>query len=207
MESSAPFYTRPTVAHIDLAALSHNYRELCRFVAPAKVMPVIKANAYGHGLVGCGKALEAAGAPYLGVAYIEEAAELRAAGVSCPIHVFGGLLSSQVDQYLNLDADLTAPSVTKLETIDAAAAKYGKRARVHLKIDTGLERIGVHHYSAQALFDAALQPKRFVTNPGGRHNDPQPEAYRQALDEFFDQLPPPGTSHPQFTQINVSVSE
>jgi alanine racemase len=120
-------------------------------------MASIKANGYGHGLVAVGRILESEGIDSLGVAYVEEAIELRQAGVSIPILVFGGLLENQVDLYIQYDIDVTAPSVFKLEQIDASARKLGKRARVHLKIDTGLERLGVHYYSAQSLFDAALQ--------------------------------------------------
>jgi alanine racemase len=119
-------------------------------------MASVKANGYGHGLVTVSKILEQEGIDALGVAYIEEALELRNAGVATPILVFGGLMKEQLSQYLTNDVDVTASSVSKLEQIEATAAAFGKRARVHLKIDTGLERIGVHYYSAQSLFDAAL---------------------------------------------------
>jgi fermentation-respiration switch protein FrsA (DUF1100 family) len=65
----------------------------------------------------------------------------------------------------------------------------------------------IPYQQGKDLFAAALQPKQFVTNPGGRHNDPQPEAYRQALDEFINHLPPLGTSHSQFAEMQVSVQE
>ena len=119
-------------------------------------MASVKANGYGHGLVTVSKILEEEGIDGLGVAYIEEALELRKAGIKTPILVFGGLMKEQLGLYIANDVDVTAPSVGKLEQIDAAAAALGKRARVHLKIDTGLERLGVHHYSSQSLFDAAL---------------------------------------------------
>jgi alanine racemase len=152
-----PFSHRPTFAEINLAALERNFIRVRDFVAPATVMPVVKANAYGHGLVECARRFERAGALVLGVAYLEEGLELRAAGLKTRIHVFGGLLSDQVDQYLDADLEITAPSVSKLEVIDEAARKAGRLARVHLKIDTGLERLGVHSYSSQKLFDAALR--------------------------------------------------
>jgi alanine racemase len=154
---TSPFLHRPTYAEIDLGALERNFIRIRDFVAPAEVMPVVKANAYGHGLVECARRFEKAGASILGVAYLEEGLELRSAGIRTRIHVFGGLLSDQVDQYLDADLEITAPSVSKLETIDQAARKSGKSARVHLKIDTGLERLGVHSYSSQPLFDAALR--------------------------------------------------
>jgi alanine racemase len=104
-----------------------------------------------------GRVFEELQADYLGVAYIEEALELRRTGVTIPILVFGGLLEEQLDLYIEHDIDVTASSVSKLEQIDAVAARMGRRARVHLKIDTGLERIGVHYYTAETLFEAALR--------------------------------------------------
>jgi len=150
------FVQRPTHIEVDVAALRANFRTIREQVAPAKVMASVKANGYGHGLVTVSRVLEEEGVDGLGVAYIEEALELRRAGIKTPVLVFGGLMREQLELYINNDVDLTASSVSKLEYIEATAARLGKRARVHLKIDTGLERIGVHHYSAQSLFDAAL---------------------------------------------------
>lgn len=157
--SLTTFDHRPTFAEVDLGALERNYRAITTAVYPSKVMPVVKANAYGHGLVECGTRLQKIGAGILGVAYIEEAQQLREAGVTIPIHVFGGLLLAQVGKYLELDVDITAPSVAKLQSIDEAAQRLGRRARVHLKIDTGLERLGIHYYSSKGLFEAALATK------------------------------------------------
>jgi alanine racemase len=93
----------------------------------------------------------------LGVAYIEEAIALRRNGISVPILVFGGLLKEQLELYIQHDVDVTASSISKLEQIDETARRLGRKARVHLKIDTGLERIGVHYYSSSSLYDAALR--------------------------------------------------
>jgi alanine racemase len=157
LERKTEFVRRPTHIEVHADALRNNFRAIRNRVAPAKIMASIKANGYGHGLVTVGRILQSEGIDSLGVAYVEEALELRQAGVSIPILVFGGLLEDQIDLYIQYDIDVTAPSVFKLEQIDASAKKLGKRARVHLKIDTGLERLGVHHYSAQSLFDAALK--------------------------------------------------
>jgi alanine racemase len=156
LSGKAEFVRRPTHIEVHADALRSNFRAIRDRVAPAKVMASIKANGYGHGLVTVAKILQEEGIDSLGVAYVEEAIELRQDGVTIPILVFGGLLEDQVDLYIEHDIDVTAPSVFKLEQIDASAKKLGKRARVHLKIDTGLERLGVHYYSAQSLFDAAL---------------------------------------------------
>lgn len=151
------FRHRPTYAEVCLNSLRSNLSAIQAFVGPSKVMAVVKANGYGHGFEGIAKALEGAGVHSFGVAYIEEAVELRALGITAPILVFGGLLKEQLDLYIQHDVEVTASSVTKMEQIDEAAARLGRRARVQLKVDTGLERIGVHYYSAASLFDAALK--------------------------------------------------
>lgn len=158
-EHNNVFNHRPTYAEVSLRALRSNLSAIQGLVGAAKVMAVVKANGYGHGFETVAKTLASAGAASLGVAYIEEALELRRLGIKLPILVFGGLLKDQISLYIRNDVDVTASSVTKLEHIDQAAAKEGRRARVHLKIDTGLERIGVHYYSSSALFEAALRVK------------------------------------------------
>jgi alanine racemase len=116
-------------------------------------MAVVKANAYGHGLARCGVFLEQCGVDALGCAYLEEALILRAAGVRIPILVYGGLLADQIDAYIDNDIEITASSLDKLNVIEYAASVKRRRARVHIKIDTGMERIGVHHYSAHSVLD------------------------------------------------------
>jgi alanine racemase len=153
------FDHRPTCAEVDLDALCHNFNAIKTFVAPSKVMAVVKANGYGHGLERTALTLQRTGVDSLGVAYIEEAIALRKAGITIPILVFGGLLQEQLELYIKHDVDVTASSVSKLEQIEVTAQRLNKRARVHLKIDTGLERIGVHYYSADSLYDAALRAK------------------------------------------------
>ncbi|MET0340928.1 MAG: alanine racemase [Polyangiales bacterium] len=148
---------RPTHLEVDLATIAANYRAIAAHVAPARVMPVLKANAYGHGLVAVARKLERAGAPMIAVAYLEEALRLRAEGVRLRVLVLGGIVGAQIPRFLAHDLTLTASSVDKLEAIDACAAQLGVRARVHLKIDTGMERIGVHWYSAERLLEASLR--------------------------------------------------
>jgi alanine racemase len=148
---------RPTYLEIDLERLAANYRAIAAHVAPARVMPILKANAYGHGLVEVARKLEAIGAPYVGVAYLEEGLRLREHGVRLPVLVMGGIVGSQVPRFLEHDLSLTASSVDKLRAIDDHAAALRRPARVHLKIDTGMERIGVHWYSAESLLEESLK--------------------------------------------------
>jgi alanine racemase len=148
---------RPTYLEVDLERLAANYRAIAAHVAPARVMPILKANAYGHGLVEVAQKLEAIGAPYVGVAYLEEGLRLREHGVRLPVLVMGGIVGSQVPRFITNDLTLTASSVDKLRVIDDHAAALRRPARVHLKIDTGMERIGVHWYSAEKLLEESLK--------------------------------------------------
>lgn len=147
---------RPTHVQIDLEKLSHNYRAIQQHVGKAAVMPILKANAYGHGLVRVGQHMQQLGVSRIGVAYLEEGILLREAGVTMPILVLGGMLGSQAPLFLKHDLTVTVPSLQKLQQVEAAAAAAGVRAKVHLKIDTGMERIGVHYYSAEEFLNASL---------------------------------------------------
>ena len=148
--------TRATWAEVNLPRLSQNLQAIRERVQPAKVMIIVKANAYGHGLGEVSKYL-AAQADYIGVAVLEEGIYLRELGISSPIIVLGGIWGDQIPKYLQYSLTLTASSVERLEQIDSVAGQMGVTAKVHLKIDTGMERIGVHYYSAQSLQEAALK--------------------------------------------------
>ena len=147
---------RATWAEVNLARLEANLRTIRRTVAPSKVMLVVKANAYGHGLVEVSKAL-AHQSDYVGVAVLEEGILLRELGITAPIIVLGGIWQEQIPRYLQYNLTLSASSVERLKQIDAEAEKMGVKPKVHLKIDTGMERIGIHYYNAHILQEAALQ--------------------------------------------------
>jgi len=153
---------RPTVVEITLGRLSENFRSISAAVSPAAVMPIVKANAYGHGLVEVARHLVALGASSLGVAFLEEAVALREAGVGVPILVMGGIFGEQIPIFLRHGLTLTASSLDKLRQIDDAAGEFGVTAKVHLKIDTGMERIGVHYYSARPLLERASECRHTV---------------------------------------------
>ena len=147
---------RPTQVEVNLTRLTQNFRAIETAVSPATVMPILKANAYGHGLVEIARHVVSLGAPYLGVAYLEEGILLREAGIQAPILVLGGIIGNQVPLFLQHDLTLTASSTEKMHQINDAAREMGVRAKVHLKIDTGMERIGVHYYNAKPLLETAL---------------------------------------------------
>jgi hypothetical protein len=102
---------RPTHLEVDLAVLADNYAVIADHVRPASVMPILKANAYGHGLVAVARKLESVGAPCVGVAYLEEGLRLRQEGVRMPVLVLGGIVGSQIPLFLEHDLSLTASSV------------------------------------------------------------------------------------------------
>ena len=152
------FGVRSTFVEVNLSQLSRNLDAIRERVSPAKIMIVLKANAYGHGLTEVAKYLDPQ-VDYIGVAVLEEGILLREIGVQAPILVLGGIWGNQIPAYIENDLTLTAPSVDRLNQIDQAAEMLGKKARVHLKIDTGMERIGVHYYNAHTLQEAALNCK------------------------------------------------
>jgi len=134
---------RPTWAEIDLLALSANLRAVRNRVGKLPVLAVVKADAYGHGAAGVARALERDGVESLGVALPEEGIELRRAGVSAPILVLGGFTPAQAEAILQ---HRLVPAIYRPDQIDAlsrAASARGVQAAVHLKIDSGMGRLGV----------------------------------------------------------------
>ena len=138
---------RSTVAHVDLAALQANFRAIQKFLggsAPG-IIAVIKANAYGHGAVRIARALEEAGAGWLAVADIEEGIELREAGSRARILVFGALSVSDLAGVFEYELTPTIASPAAGRALQRAAAARDARIRYHLKIDTGMHRLGFRH--------------------------------------------------------------
>jgi len=135
---------RPTRADINLVNLRFNLESCRTFLGPeVEVMPVVKANAYGHGAIPCALALESSGIRWLGVATPEEGIELREAGVKCRILVFGGFWPGQAKTVIT--NNLT-PAIFRKEQIDELASSlYGEHSKlhIHIKIDTGMGRVGV----------------------------------------------------------------
>ncbi len=152
---SDPANQRPTRILIDLDALSANLAAIRRHVG-VPVMAVVKANAYGHGLVPVARHLQSQGAEQLGVAFLEEGVSLRRAGITLPILVMGGIFGPQAAEFIAHDLEITVSSLDKLRQVEAAAQALGRKAVIHLKIDTGMERIGVHSYSAGPFVEAAV---------------------------------------------------
>jgi len=158
-----PRTSRPTVAEIDLSALRFNVAGIRARIEQtnprAQIMAIVKANAYGHGMTRIAQELVASGVEQLGVAFVEEGLALREAGIRAPILVLGGIIGDQVGQFIEHDLMITASSLHKLEQIESTAQVMNKRAKIHVKIDTGMERLGVHHYNAAELFKAVTRAR------------------------------------------------
>ena len=149
---------RATYLEVNLQQLLANLNAIRERVAPAKVMPMIKANAYGHGVEGVAPFLEPH-VDYFGVALVEEGIYLRELGIKKPILVAGGILPQQVMQFAEYDLTLTGSSIGLLDVADEVARITQKRIKVHLKIDTGMERVGVHEYEAEPFIERSLKLK------------------------------------------------
>jgi alanine racemase len=135
---------RPTWAEIDLDALAHNLGVIRKQVgAETKIMAAVKANAYGHGAVECARRLEAESVDWFGVALPEEGIELRKSGISRPILCLGGFWHGQESACLQYQLTPVVDRLDETEALDRAAGDAGIKANVHLKIDTGMGRLGV----------------------------------------------------------------
>lgn len=135
---------RPTHVEIDLAALRHNY-QIVRQQLPEEygVLAVVKADAYGHGSVEVAKVLQRLGADLLGVAIAEEGVELRDAGIEMPILMLGGPWPGQEDLIVERGLQVGVFELAQLQRLEEAASRANQTCRCHLKIDTGMGRLGV----------------------------------------------------------------
>ena len=132
------------VLEINLDAVAANLATMRARTSGAKVMGVVKADAYGHGMIEVARRLEAESVDYLGVADITEALKLREAGIQTPILAWLHNADETFESAIEAGIDLGVASTARLEAIASAAAELGKTARVHLKVDTGLGRNGAH---------------------------------------------------------------
>ncbi|TDE17934.1 alanine racemase [Actinomadura sp. 6K520] len=147
----------PAEARVDLDAIGDNIGLLRERAGGAEVMAMVKAEAYGHGLVEAAGAALAGGASWLGVAKLAEALRLRAAGITVRTLVAIGVPGEPFEDAVARDVDLTVGAVWLLDEIVRAAERAGRPARIHLKADTGMSRGGVRGRDWEALVDAALK--------------------------------------------------
>lgn len=195
MTSQADKLLRPTWAEISLSKLRRNYqrvRKLAGARSPRRVMAVVKADAYGHGAVPVARVLAAEGVDWFGVATVEEALELRAAGIEQPILLLGGLYMSDPAHLVEYRLTPSVSSTARLDTYAECARRYGRTIEFHLKVDTGMGRLGVplDHLSAFLKRYRDLEGLRmtgFFTHLASAEDlvstqtDEQAERFRRAL--------------------------
>jgi alanine racemase len=139
---------RPTYLEVNLSQLKKNLEAIRAHVDPAKVMPMVKANAYGHGMDGVALFIEPY-VEYIGVALVEEGIHLRELGLRKPVLVAGATLPEQIPLFAEYDLTLTGSSSDLLDIAEDVSRSTGTRIKTHLKIDTGMERVGVREYEAE----------------------------------------------------------
>ena len=204
---------RPTIARVDLSAIRSNFHAINNFlqsgpdpdfrrsakigVRPRSgVLAVVKANAYGHGAAAVGLALEEAGAAMLACADIEEGILLRDAGVGIPILVFGALSVSDLDGIFThrLTPTISTPSAAR--ALEAAAARHGGQLHCHLKIDTGMNRLGFRHDNLAQTLPELAGSRHLVIDAVYTHfataDNPEHPAFaeqRERFDAALERLP------------------
>ena len=135
---------RPTWAEVNLDALAHNFRVIRDCVGPdVKVLAAVKANAYGHGAVACSRRLEKEGADWFGVALPEEGVELRGGGITKPILCMGGSWAGQEGMCIQQKLTPVVYRIEVAEALERATAAAGRTVNIHVKVDTGMGRLGV----------------------------------------------------------------
>src|SRR6478735_8004422 len=178
---------RPTRAEVNLSHLRHNLHVLRR-VTDVPIWGVLKADAYGHGAKAVGRTLERAGMNGICVALVEEGVELREAGLTCPILVMGGYYGDAYRELSHFDLTPVLVDRGQVEALGKAAAAGGTRASVHVKLDTGMSRLGVRPDEWPAFLDAlrgatALGLTGVMTH-FARADDPDPLALAEPLAAF-----------------------
>jgi len=200
---------RSTVAHVDLNALKGNLRAIQAYLASEAgastplgtrrapgIIAVIKANAYGHGSPRVARALEEAGATMLACADIEEGIVIRESGVRVPILVFGALSVSDLDGLFDCRLTPTISTPGAARAVQGAAARYRQRLAYHLKIDTGMNRLGFRFdnlgrtlpgllASENLQLDAVYTHFATADNPESPLFDVQRRRFEQALTEIM----------------------
>ncbi|PKM90470.1 MAG: alanine racemase [Firmicutes bacterium HGW-Firmicutes-12] len=156
---------RPVWAEINLGAIAHNVREIRRIIKPnSKIMAIVKANAYGHGASEVSRIVLQNGADFLGVAILDEALYLRTQGFKVPILVLGYTPPQQAQQVVEKDISQTIYTLEQAEVLSQAALKTGNKARLHIKIDTGMSRIGFlpNRQAVETLVKIARLPRVII---------------------------------------------
>ncbi|HCE66699.1 MAG: alanine racemase [Geobacteraceae bacterium GWC2_55_20] len=148
---------RPTLAEIDLSALHHNFKTIRSSIPPrTEILAVVKADAYGHGFMDISRELEKLGVNAFGVAFLAEGIQLRKSGIDKPILLLGGVYPGQERKCIGYNISTTVFTMEQAVALNHAAGKLFRKAQLHLKIDTGMGRLGVQ-YNSTPRFLAELK--------------------------------------------------
>ncbi len=156
-----PENSRPTFVEVDLRAILANYHRIREAVGPGVgIMGIVKADAYGHGAVPVARTLVGAGAEWLGVARLEEGVELRMAGIQAPILLLGGAEPEEAEAIREFSLQCAVFTDELIEALDAEGRQWDRKLHVHLKVDTGMHRLGA------AMDDLERITSKIMTSPG-----------------------------------------
>jgi alanine racemase len=173
-------------AVVDLSAIKHNV-ELLKELSGTNLLAVVKADAYGHGLVPVAKAALSAGATYLGVALLEEAIALREAGITAPILAWLVQPGSDFAKAIELDIEIAVASLAALQEISAATVS--KKARIHLEVDTGMSRGGfLNEWNLLSANDLNAVEVVGIFSHFARADEPAEKQNSEQLDRFNDAI-------------------
>ena len=199
---------RPSFVEINLAAIRHNAAEIRRAVAPARLCAVVKADGYGHGDVPVAEAALAGGAGWLAVALVEEGARLREAGIEAPILVLGETVPDDAPEIVRWELTPTVYSDEFLDVLETAAG--AEPVQVHLKLDTGMHRVGIAAAGARPLAKRIAASGRLQLHGLWTHfavAEEDPEFTRRQLAEleaFRDELTAAGIEVPVAHAANTA---
>jgi alanine racemase len=218
-ENPGDFVGRPVWAEVSLSALRQNLDAIRAFVnppaerraTPRKILSIVKGNAYGHGAAQTAKALEQFGSDWFGAASSGEAIEIRNAGVSKPILVLGGFWHGEEPQIVKHDLTPAIHRCEQLQPLEAAAAKAGKKNfPIHLKIDTGMNRLGIRpsdvecfarqlagckHLQLTGVFTHLASSGVFTDTPAGHQTQQQLESFYATVERLRALGVNPGILH------------
>ncbi len=204
------FRQRPTYLRINLDAIAHNFDVIRKQANGARVMAILKANAYGHGLIPVALKMAEQKADMFGVAFLEEGVLLRQAGIEAPILVVGGLVGYQTKHFIDYHLDLTASSLYKAQQVSEEAQRMRRTVRIHLKIDTGMNRIGVR---ADNAVDFAMEVAKLphldlvgIFSHFVRAQGPDITLAKQQLEEFHDVIEGCSKQGVEFEDIHMANS-
>lgn len=185
-------YGRDTVAYIDLDAIAHNIRQFQEHLPfRTKLMAVVKADAYGHGVIPVAQTALEAGASFLGVAIVDEGVELRQAGIEAPILVLGYTPKHAIKTALEYQLSITIPTEESLEAVIEEAERHSMTARIHLKVDTGMGRLGFFLDKVSAAVIKAMKSKYVFLEGLFTHYataDESDKTYAKQQQEKFQQV-------------------